>query len=429
MKNFYLIQRNAFVISFLFVCMANGFALNYTITFTGSTTPDSTIVQNITKGTSITIPAGQALYLTDTFTNNNDLPDTSKDISLYPNPVSEVSTLIFNAPVEGNVSINIVDVSGRSIFTTNQSTNAGLNSFKLKLPQGIFFIDIVGDGFSYTEKAICNSNNLSKPSVSNIAKSQQRAKKSAGIAMIFNDGDVLIYNSISGKNTAIMTDSPTGSKTVNFIYIECKDADNNYYGTTKIGDLYWMASNLKTTKYRNGEAIPNVSDANDWKYLYSPGWCNYDNNVDNGHIYGKIYNYYTVADSRNIAPPGWHVATKEEWAALVNHVSTHWSFIVSETKALASREGWGVSTQENTPGYQPWLNNFSGFNALAGGNRGGFYNGTFFNMGGTAFWWTATDYINIMDAYFIYFSFDVKYTIIDYNRKQYGCYVRCVKDY
>lgn len=102
---------------------------------------------------------------------------------------------------------------------------------------------------------------------------------------------------------------------------------------------------------------------------------------------------------------------------------------MSESKALATKEYWKGCTFENTPGYQPWNNNFSGFYGKPGGDRGGFYNGTFFNLTEVAFWWTATDYINIMDAYYFYFTYDTGGTILSTGKKQYGMSIRCVKDY
>ena len=53
------------------------------------------------------------------------------------------------------------------------------------------------------------------------------------------------------------------------------DIDGNVYETVLIGDQLWMAENLKTTHYRNGDAI---------QPLYNPA-----NNGSNVELYGKLY--------------------------------------------------------------------------------------------------------------------------------------------
>ena len=74
-----------------------------------------------------------------------------------------------------------------------------------------------------------------------------------------------------------------------------------------------MVENLKVSRFRNGDSIPNVIGNKDWAYTTTEAYCNYENNVDNADIYGLLYNWYAVNDSRNIAPVGWHVPSDEEW--------------------------------------------------------------------------------------------------------------------
>ncbi len=57
------------------------------------------------------------------------------------------------------------------------------------------------------------------------------------------------------------------------------DIDGNIYQTVKIGNQWWMAENLKVTHYRNGDAIPNVTDNTAWEGLTTGAYCNYNNDT------------------------------------------------------------------------------------------------------------------------------------------------------
>ncbi|TFH65295.1 MAG: hypothetical protein E4G91_03005 [Candidatus Zixiibacteriota bacterium] len=193
------------------------------------------------------------------------------------------------------------------------------------------------------------------------------------------------------------------------------DIDGNAYQTVTIGTRVWMAENLRVTHYRNGEAIPNVTDSPSWAGLTTGAYCEYNNDVSNVATYGRLYNWYAVGDSRNIAPTGWHVASDAEWQTLVDYLGGN---------AVA---GWKMKET----GTAHWLppnsgTNECGFTALPGGYRGS-NNAVFGDLGNYACFWTSTA---ISSSYAWYRSISYNYPEISHydSRKFYGFSVRCVKD-
>lgn len=104
-------------------------------------------------------------------------------------------------------------------------------------------------------------------------------------------------------------------------YSTVTDIEGNVYRTVMIGGREWMAENLRTTKYRNGVNIPDVNQKTEWSNLNSGANCIYTKDMEstvNVSVYGRLYNFYAVIDSNNIAPQGWHIPTKEEWQNLMD---------------------------------------------------------------------------------------------------------------
>ncbi len=197
------------------------------------------------------------------------------------------------------------------------------------------------------------------------------------------------------------------------------DQSGNTYKTITIGTQTWMAENLRTTKYRNGDPIPNVTDATAWAGLSTGAYCDINNESGNSKIYGRLYNYYTILDSRNIAPAGWHVATKAEWNTLVNKYQG-WVYAGDQLKEKGITH-WVTPNSEAT--------NESGFTALPSCNRD--VNGTWQAAGIIGYdgtWWCNTGETTTpvewgMDNV----SSDiVSSTLGTYKRD--GNSIRCVKD-
>jgi uncharacterized protein (TIGR02145 family) len=100
------------------------------------------------------------------------------------------------------------------------------------------------------------------------------------------------------------------------IYGSVTDIDSNVYRTIQIGAQTWMAENLKTTRYDDGNAIPNIIDNSLWVTLKTGAYRWYNNNkFAYKNLYGALYNWYTVRTGK-LCPVGWHVPSDDEWKQL-----------------------------------------------------------------------------------------------------------------
>jgi len=193
------------------------------------------------------------------------------------------------------------------------------------------------------------------------------------------------------------------------------DINGNAYNTVTIGSLVWMVQDLKTTKYCNGDSIPNVIQSSEWSALTTSAYCNYDNQVSNGSIYGHLYNYKAVSDSRKLCPAGWHVATDADWTTLTTLLGGN-TIAGGKLKETGTTH-WLAPNTGATDSY--------GFKALPNGERRS--TASFDYLGEYANWWTATEY-DASQAWVRYISnTGVDITRQLYN-KGYGYAVRCVKD-
>ena len=107
-------------------------------------------------------------------------------------------------------------------------------------------------------------------------------------------------------------------------YIEVEEDAINYddyvYQTVWINDVHWMAENLRTTHYNNGDDIVNIEWDDCWTYNYEPACADYDESESNTAIHGKLYNQFAVDDDRNICPVGWHIPSINDYYALTDYL-------------------------------------------------------------------------------------------------------------
>lgn len=187
------------------------------------------------------------------------------------------------------------------------------------------------------------------------------------------------------------------------------DIDGNSYKTVVIGTATWMAENLRTTKFKNGDAITKLVAGSNWTRASTPGYFAYNDNADLIAVYGHLYNGYVKVDERGICPSGWHVPNTADW----NAIGT----------ALGGSGAAGGRMKEQ--GTAHWVtsnnaDNSSGFTGLPGGSM---YKGNLTDRGTDGYWWGAAP----ADFYYL------TNLLVNLRHKSTavmteGLSIRCVKD-
>ncbi|MFM8838507.1 MAG: fibrobacter succinogenes major paralogous domain-containing protein, partial [Bacteroidota bacterium] len=207
------------------------------------------------------------------------------------------------------------------------------------------------------------------------------------------------------------------------------DVDNNTYNTVPIGTQCWTQSNLKVSKYRNGDSIPTGLSNSAWENTTSGAYAIYDNAPVNDGLYGKLYNHYAVTDSRGLCPTGWHIPSDGEWNILVKYFDPNADTVCAN--CTQSGAGGALKSTATQPTLGGWLSpntgatNSSGFTALPGGLR--FYYGNFYYLSANGFWWSSS----VSSGSFAWTRYLYNNTSYidryDYNRTG-GFSVRCCRD-
>lgn len=205
------------------------------------------------------------------------------------------------------------------------------------------------------------------------------------------------------------------------------DVDGNVYPTTVIGDKRWMAENLRTGNYSNGDPIPYIPDGTQWASLTSGAWSNYDSDAAYDLQYGKLYNWYTVVDPRNVCPAGWHVPSDEDWMDLEQTLGVPISDLdLTGSRGLASNAGGHMKALSLWNSPNAGADDSSGFSGYPGGLRP--YNGgAFGNLAISGYWWSTSE-MNAEHGWLRNLSWNNPGIFRGSNFKGTGASIRCVQD-
>jgi uncharacterized protein (TIGR02145 family) len=199
----------------------------------------------------------------------------------------------------------------------------------------------------------------------------------------------------------------------------------------------WLATNLRTTRYRNGDAIPRPG-SNDWQATTSGAFAVQPHTFINGldseqdvlAAYGALYNWYAVADPRGLCPTGWRVPSDADWKQLEMHLGMSPAAADSTNRRGTDQGGQLKSVRTDPDAHPRWrlpnteATNASGWSGVPGGYRipAG-------NLGGienTGYWWSSTA-AGATDAWNrnLYYDFGFAYRMS--QSKSFGFSVRCIR--
>lgn len=206
------------------------------------------------------------------------------------------------------------------------------------------------------------------------------------------------------------------------------DIDGNNYKTVEIGDQTWMAENLRTSRFKNGESLILGNNNDVWRGFrnnYRPG---YRLNFDSSFYY---YTYNAVRDERCLCPEGWKIPNDKDWNELFEFLGGD----KNASKKLKSEKGWTyedyIDDDEADFGYRVENregngDNQSGFNAIPDYSVDSFGTLITNNDASTSFFWSA-DGNGDFGNYISLKAWNDGIEKSHYNNG-YGLSVRCIKE-
>ncbi len=417
-------KKSLFLLALIFA-FAKLQAQDYQISFAGSgatTTVVTVQVQNLTQGTSLNLNGSDVLHLVGTVGIEQISGNGDNSLRIYPNPMTSAANIEFEVSKPSLVTVELFDITGKKVTSTQNNLQAGTQTFNVSgLNTGIYTVSIKSDNFVYSGKIISNCTDKGTAKITFVNSTVKLDKPNlkstkALVQMQYTTGDRILLKAVSGIYGTIKTFVPTASSLETFNFVAATDFDGNNYTTVTIGTQVWMVENLKTTHYRNGDPIPNVTGNAAWAGLTTGAYCSYNNLPANFNIYGALYNWFTVADTRNMTPAGWHVPTDAEYTTLT-------SYLGGETVAGGKMKETGT-THWSSP--NTGATNQSGFTALPGGYRS-YNDGTFYYVGSYGNLWSSSA-LGATNAWFRYVDYDFAYCDRNFSDKAFGVSVRCVRD-
>ena len=207
--------------------------------------------------------------------------------------------------------------------------------------------------------------------------------------ILFSCKKEVVVPTVTSKTTSPSTSLKDSVESVNLKfnkvikYGKLVDISGNIYQTVVIGGRVWMAENLRTVKFNNGDEIPSfITENTDVSLIDSPVFY-WSLDPDSTKInYANLYTWYVVNDKRGICPLGWAVPTLNEWVAMIDTLGG--SSLGGKSIKEVGFNHWSTTNIDAT--------NSSGFTAVGSGYRT--KNGELYFQNESANWWTSNEYFS-----------------------------------
>lgn len=307
-------------------------------------------------------------------------------------------------------------------FTTDEVTGAVLTTTQVSAVTSVSATaggDITSDGGgNITARGICWGTAPNPTVAGNKTTNGTGTGVFTGTLTPLTDGTVYYYRAYA-TNSSGTTYGPE----YQFI-TPVTDVEGNVYKTVKIGNQVWMAENLKTTKYNDDSAIPNVTESVEWIALTADAYCWAQNNEATFKpLYGALYNWYAV-ETGKLCPTGWHVPTDGEFSTMEMTLG-----MTSDQANMTDFRGTDQGKQlKNTTGWAEGANgtNISGFSALPAGYRS-YITGISEGIGLITYFWSGS---SLSDDIAVYRRLDGNNDKVfrSGTYKKAGKSIRCVKN-
>lgn len=291
-------------------------------------------------------------------------------------------------------------------------------------------------GAPITSRGICWSSNRN-PTVTDSKTNKGTGNGSYSVEATELSPNSIYYIRAYATNIA---GTSYGNEVTAFTYA-VMDIEGNGYHSVTIGGQTWMKENLRATKYSNGDPIgtttpltKDISAETSPKYQWA-----YDGKEANAVIYGRLYTWYAVSDSRNLCPEMWHVATANDWGVMINWLmengysydgSIDYGGFNKVGLSLADTVLWISSDFPGSIGNKDYFSfrNKTRFSALPSGSRK--LTGLFLGIGSGTSWWTPTETLSGLETtWATIMSYNGTHIIINGHLKNENADpVRCVKN-